>query len=411
MGKVGMAEVYYSRLITFVGNELRDYGRAYLIVKDGKITGISKDKPEGNIVDYGDFLILPGFVDTHTHLAQIDARARWEPNLLRWLDRYIFPAEMGFQDEGYAKEKAEEFFEELLKNGTTAAAVYSSPYRKATDIAFEIASQTGLWIVMGQVLMDLNAPKELLTSAEKAVKDVEYLSSKWHGCCGRIFYAVTPRFAVSCSMKMMRRISKIASERKLYIQTHLAEQEEEVEKVREMYGEYGSYTEVYRNASLLTPRTIVAHAIHLNDEDVSILRKTDTAIAHCPSSNFFLHSGRMDIFKLKYAGLRIGFGSDIAAGPYFSMLEVARDALYTNKISPLDGFYHLTLGGAKALGIAEHTGSLEIGKSADFVVVDISPISDGDATTEEILSFLIYRGDDRNILATYVNGRKMFGKS
>ncbi|OYT58779.1 guanine deaminase [Euryarchaeota archaeon ex4484_178] len=406
-----MADVYYSRLITFVDGELRDYGKVYLIVKEGRVWRISKDRPEGKVINYEDFIIVPGFVDVHTHLAQIDVRARWEPNLLRWLERYIFPTEMRFQDESYAKEKAEEFFKELLRNGTTAAAVYSSPYRKATDIAFEIASHSGLWIIMGQVLMDLNAPSELLTSAEVAEKDIKYLSSKWHGCCGRIFYAVTPRFAVSCSMEMMKRISKIASARKLYIQTHLAEQEDEVEKVQEMYNEYGRYTEVYFHASLLTSRTIVAHAIYLADEDVNILKETDTAIAHCPSSNFFLHSGKMDIFRLKSAKIRIGFGSDIAAGPYFSMLEVARDASYTNKISPVESFYYITLGGAKALGISEHTGSLEIGKYADFVVIDISSLTDLDATKEEILSSLIYRGDDRNIMATYVGGRKMFGKS
>ncbi len=405
-----MAKAYYSRIITYANGELRDYGKAHLLVKDGRIMDIRKDKPEINVKDYGDYIILPGFVDMHTHLAQIDARARWEPDLLKWLEKHIFPAEMRFQDEDYARERAEAFFEELLVNGTTAAGIYSSPYLHATDIAFEIASKKGLRIIMGQVLMDMNSPEDMQVSLEWAKRDIEYLASKWHGYGGRIFYAVTPRFAVSCSMELMKLASHMAKVMDLYIQTHIAEQLGEIERVREIHGRYGGYANVYLEAGLLGKRSIVAHAIHLSDEEINILKETDTAISHCPSSNFFLHSGSMDIFRLKKKGLRIGFGSDIAAGPYFSMLEVARDASYTNKISPEEAFYHITLGGAKALGMEKYTGSLEIGKHADFVVVDISGLSDMEASTREILSSLIYRGDDRNILATYIDGSERFNR-
>ena len=215
-----MAEVYRSRVITFIGEELVDYEKAYIVVDGGKIKDIKRDRPEKNLVDLSDYIILPGFVDTHTHLAQIDVRAKWCPDLLNWLEKYVFPAEMNFQDKIYAQEKALEFFYELVKNGTTTASVFSSPYFEATDIAFETARRIGIRAIMGQVMMDINAPKEVLTTPQKAVRDIEKLSRKWHGYEGRLFYAATPRFALSCSMKLMRSISEIAIENGVHSNPH-----------------------------------------------------------------------------------------------------------------------------------------------------------------------------------------------
>ncbi len=396
-----MSVAYRSRIITYENGSIRDYPNAYLMVHEGKIVGIREEKPETRVVDYSDYVILPGLVDAHTHLAQIDARAKWSPNLLDWLERYIFPTEANFRDEDYAREKAEEFFFRLARNGTTTAAVFSSPYREATDIAFQEARKAGLRVVMGQVLMDMNAPDELLTTPEDAAKDTMTLAEKWHGK-DNLYYAVTPRFAVTCSQKLMRKVSSIARDMGLYIQSHLSEQEEEIEEALRIHPEHGSYADIYYRAGLLGPRSIMAHAVHPSDKDLEILKLTDTRIAHCPSSNFFLHSGIMPLRRIKGYGLSIALGSDIAAGPYFSMFQVARDASYANRITPEENFYLLTLGGARALGF-EHTGSLEPGKSADFIVVSAKG---GD--TWDLLSHLIYLGDERNILATYVRGKEIY---
>ncbi len=263
---------------------------------------------------------------------------------------------------------------------------------------------------MGQVMMDRNVPREMRITIEDARRDILDLYSKWHGYGSRLYYAVTPRFALSCSMELMKSLGEIARRYGLYVQTHISEQREEIRRVREMYPEARGYADVYRLAGLLGEKTILAHAVHLTDEDIEILREYDTSVSHCPSSNFFLHSGVMDIQRLKKAGLKIGFGSDIAAGPYFSMLEVARDASYANPISPEQAFYHITLGGAVSLGLESITGSLEMGKSADFIVVDLKNLVDEEANTRDVLSSLIYMGDDRNILATYAMGKRIYEK-
>jgi len=405
---VVMLEAYYSRIITFVNDNLVDYGKAYLVVDNGRVREIKKEKPQMRIVDYEDFLILPGFIDTHTHLAQIDVRAKWCPDLLDWLEKYVFEAEMKFNDLEYARIKAEEFFMELKKNGTTTAAVYAPPYVKATDIAFERAMESGLRIIMGQTLMDMNAPKEILVDSQRAMRDIIYLAEKWNGVRKLLYYAVTPRFAITCSDKLLKAIGNISRERNLYVQSHIGEQEREVREALELHPNHASYADIYFTGNLLGPKSILAHAIYLSERDLNILKLTDTRIAHCPSSNFFLHSGIMNIKKLKDLRLKIGFGSDVAAGPYFSMLQVARDASYANSISPEEAFYYITLGGAETLGLSSMTGSLERDKFADFVVVDVSDFVNEDVNTREILSGLIYRGDDRNIIATYIAGKEVY---
>jgi len=402
-----MRQAYLSRIITYYNGELKDFKNHYLVVEDGRVAGIT-DKKQDNFVDYGDYLILPGFVDTHTHLAQIDARAKWCPDLIDWLEKYIFPAEMKFEDEEYARNAARRFFKELAKNGTTTAAVFSSPFKNATDIAFQEASEIGLRVIMGQVMMDMNVPEELKVSLYNAEKDVSELANKWHGYGNMLYYAVTPRFAVSCSMNLMKVLANIAREKNLFIQTHISEQEKEIEEVLKLNPEFKNYAEVYHHAGLLGPRSILAHGVHLKDDELKILKREEVSISHCPSSNFFLHSGVMSIDAMKRYKLRVGFGSDIAAGPYFSMLEVARDASYSNPISPEEAFYYLTLGGAKSLNFDKITGSLEFNKSADFVVMSLENSEDLD--TRELLSSLVYLGDDRNIIATYASGKEIYKK-
>ncbi len=403
---VGM-QIYKGRIISFATqNKVKDlFG--YVGVKNGKIAYVGEKKiGNSKIVDYSDFLILPGFVDTHTHLSQIDIRGNWNYHLLDWLEKYVFPEERKFEDENIARDKAERFFKELVKNGTTCSMIFSSPFKKATAIAFEIGKELGLRFIMGQVLMDRNAPEALLTSPDRATEDIKELARKWNGYEDRIFYAVTPRFAVSCSMELMKKIGEIARDLNLYVQTHVAEQEEEVEIVKRDFGK--NYVEVYDEAGLIGKKSILAHGIHLSDSELKILAERDARIAHCPSSNFFLHSGKLNMDKIERWEIKVSLGSDIAGGPYLSMFNVMRDSCYTNKITPRKAFYMATLGGAKVLNMDKKIGSLDLGKYADFIVVDLRDLGNIDDPIDDILSQLIFRGDDRNIFATYVNGNKLY---
>ncbi len=402
--------VYKGRILSF---EDPSYPREYRYMAvdgDGKIAALSNERPPvgGDLIDYSGSLILSGFIDTHIHLPQLRERAMISDSLLEWLERYIFPAEEKFADPEFAREVSREFFSGLLRNGTTTAVVFSSSHREATEIAFAEAMKSGIRAVIGQVLMDMNGPEELLTTPERAVEDIKAVASRWHGFDGRLFYAVTPRFAVSCTMELMRAAAKVAREMNLYVQTHLSEQTGEIEEVMRLFPGAESYTDVYRRAGLLGERTIVAHAIHLSDRERKILAETGTKIAHCPSSNFFLHSGVMDLMAQERAGLTVSLGSDVGAGPFLSMLEVMRDAYYANSMSPFKAFHLLTMGGARALGMEDRIGSLEVGKEADFVVINPEPLAGVDDSLEVLLSRLMVLGDERNVSATYVRGERLW---
>ncbi len=392
---------YRSRIITYdFRGQIHDV-QGYLHVKDGRVVGVENSPRDGaEIVDYRDHVIIPGFVDTHVHLPQVNIRAKWKPNLLEWLENYVFPEETRFLDPEYTRRNAEKFFVNLARNGTTTAMVYGPPNAESTEVAFEVARESGLRILMGQTLMDQNVPEELITPVERAERDVMELARKWNS--GKLNYVLTLRFAPACSMDLMRRTADIARKLGLRIQTHISEQKDEVALVREMYGD--DYAFVYDKAGVLTPKTVLAHAIHLSPEEMSLISSRGSKIAHCPSSNFFLHSGRMPIHEIQSHGIDVGLGSDVAAGPYFCMMEVSRDACYMNPISPERAFYLATMGGAKVLGLENSIGSLEPGRDADFVVVDI----DSTDSTMEVLSRLVFLGHAGRIVATYSSGHAVW---
>ncbi len=408
-------KIVKGRIISFKSDSKAvDIPNGHVIVDDnGKIIEVGRgDIPSGDfeVFDYSNHLILPGFFDIHVHLPQFDQRARWGKNLLEWLEHYIFPAESRFAREDVARDTARRFFHELIKNGTTTAVVYSSAHRGATEIAFEEARKAGVRALIGQVLMDMNAPLEMLTTPEKARKDIESVANQWHGYDNRLFYVVTPRFAVSCSMELMKTVAEVAATNGLYIQSHLSEQIPEIELVRELFPNSPHYTGVYHEAGLLGEKTIMAHAIHLTNEERRILADTGTKIAHCPSSNFFLHSGVMDMETIENAGLVVGLGSDVAGGPFINMLQVLRDVYYANRMSPIKAFYHLTLGGAKALGWDSFLGTIEPGREADFTVIDPAPLASASDELTDVLAKLMFLGDDRNITATFVRGKLLWQK-
>lgn len=393
---------YKGHIVTYNSDGKLVDVNGYITVKDNKIVSLSQDRPTGEIIDYEGFVLLPGFVDTHIHLPQINIRGKWSTSLLKWLEDYVFPEEQRFLDAEYARKNSRKFFNELSKNGTTSAMVYGPPSASSTDVAFEEAHRSGLRIMMGQTLMDQNVPEPLKTRIADARKDVRALAEKWN--TEHLSYTLTLRFAPACSMELMRETAKIARLLNLRIQTHISEQEDEVALVKTMYG--AGYAEVYDNAGVLTPRTVLAHGIHLTRDEMQLIASRGSKIAHCPSSNFFLHSGVMPLAKLEKYGIDIGMGSDVAAGPFLNMLPVLRDAYYANPISPRKAFYLLTLGGAKVLGLEKEIGTLEPGKQADFVVLKLHNEHE---TVDSLLSELMFLSDDRNVVATYVGGKKIYG--
>ncbi len=391
---------YRGTIVNFPSENELSIFRGYMIVRNGIIKKLTRERPDDDVVDYSDRLILPGFVDTHIHLPQVNMRGMWSNDLLSWLERYIFPEESRFLDGEYAEKNSIKFFELLKRNGTTTALVYGPPSMHSTEIALRVARESGLRVFMGQTLMDMNVPEELVTEVYEAVKNVKEQSERWSR--GPVQYALTLRFAISCSFELMKKTAEIARNRDLIIQTHISEQKREIEEVKKIHGM--GYAEVYDRAGVLYPRTVLAHAIHLSEEERTLIAERGAKIAHCPSSNFFLHSGIMNMKDMDEHHIPVALGSDIAAGPFMSMLPVLRNAYYANPITPERAFHMLTLGGAKILGIDEITGTLEPGKSADFVI--LKPPEGEDVKTQ--LSRLMFLGDEKNVIATYAQGKRVW---
>jgi guanine deaminase len=383
----------------------------------------SKKYPEHRFVDCSGHLLLPGFVDLHTHLPQHAlAGLATKRSLLEWLQYETFPRETAFSDSEVASLAADRFFSDLIANGTTTVSAYATVHKEAAAVAFESAAKAGLRAGIGKVMMDQNAPGSLLETKEQSVKETRELIERFHGN-GKRFYVLTPRFALSCSRELLEAVGALAREYDLPIQTHLAEHPEEAEAVRRLFG-VTSYTELYRQTGLLTEKSVLAHAIHLDETELRTLRSSGAKIAHCPTSNRFLSSGTMPLSRYLDRGLTIGLGTDVAGGYTLSMFGEMKEALESSKtyrlyvdpdartVTVAEAFYLATLGGAVALGMQERIGSLERGKAADFLIVDYQEADPGKGEgrvlhPEELLSLCIYRGCEHIVKKVYVQGREL----
>ena len=356
-------------------------------------------------------LILPGFIDAHVHLPQLDCRGKFGEDLLHWLHHYIYPAEERFADEAVARSTASRFFAALTNEGTTTAMIFGTTNEKATHIAFEEAEQSGLRILMGSMLMDRNAPDQLCLDVAPAVASMERLIEHWHRVTPLLRYAVSPRFAPACSPALLRAAADTAARHDLHIQTHVNESRQEILLVRELFPEAASYTDVYLKAGLLGPKTILGHSVHTDQNELTIIAERDAAIAHCPDSNLFLGSGRFPLDLHRRHGVRIALGSDVGAGTTLSMLTVMRSMAHAqgSSLHPFVPLYHATLGGAVALGLEDETGSLQTGKSADFITVAVDRQS-GEADIPpqdqciETASSLVYRTPEERVRRVWVQG-------
>src|SRR3989440_2084543 len=351
-------------------------------------------------INRGPVAIFPGLIDCHTHLPQYSAVARGESELLPWLRQHIFPVEREFTGPK-ARAEAPQFFHELARHGTTTAMVFTAIYEDSCEVGFEAAKESGLRVIMGKMMMDIGSygqlqPKKVLSVS---LMESERLCRKWHGAeDGRLEYAFSPRFAVACSEKMMRSAAELAARLDAYVQTHLAENREEIEKVHHLFMSARDYTHVYETCGLLTPKTVLGHCIHLNPREVAALAATQANVAHCPTSNLFLGSGLIKLDQLMKAGIPVGLGSDVAAGPELNMWQVMRAAIEVQKartayepnlrpLRPSEAFYLATLGGARALRKSNVIGTLDAGKEADLTVVDLNALAaypNGRQSIEEI---------------------------
>lgn len=416
-------------------NSTRYIADGLLVLEDGIIKDfgayelLQATYSEIPVQAYPGKLIMPGFIDTHIHYPQTGMIAAYGEQLLQWLNQYTFPTEGKFKDKAYAQEVASFFLDELLKNGTTTALVFAAVFPESVDAFFEESSRRNLRMIAGKVMMDRNAPDFLLDTPESSYAESKQLIEKWHKK-GRSLYAVTPRFSPTSTREQLAMAGRLLKEfPDVYMHTHLSENVDEVAWVQSLFPESKGYLDTYDQAGLVGDKSVFAHCIHLTDQEFERLSEAESAIAFCPTSNLFLGSGLFNLEKAKSpeTPVKVGLGTDVGAGTSFSILQTANEAykvaqLRRQKLSSFKALFLATLGGAKALSLDDRIGNFDIGKEADFLVLDLrsTPLMayrnpEAIATNLEELAdqtfALIMMGDDRAVHSTYIMGELAYSKS
>lgn len=390
------------------------------IIDVGEFSALKKNIPANvNVTYYKNGLIMPGFIDTHIHYPQLDMiAANSGGHLLSWLNNYTFPFEKKFSNPAYAKNVAKFFLDELIRNGTTTAMVFTTIYPNAVDQLFSAAETRNMRIIAGLVMGDRNLPDYLIQSPKQASDETKQLIAKWDRKPDtRLLYAITFRFAPTTSPKLFESIEQLKQEYpNVYIYTHIAENKQETKWSNKLFNSK-SYLDIYDRYNLLGDKTLLAHGIYLSDKEEQRMHETNTSVAFCPTSNLFLGSGLFNLAKAEKNGVRVGLGTDVGAGTSFSMLQTLNNAykvlqLQDQTLSPFEAFYLLTLGGAQALDLDKQLGNFTPGKEADFVVLNLdggSPLLKRRLsyakTLGDKLFVLMTLGDDRSIMATYIDGK------
>ena len=382
--------------------------------------------PDLAVTHWPDRLIAPGFVDLHSHYPQTNVIGSPADGLLPWLENYTFPEEQRFAAPRYASEAAQFFIAELLRQGITTALTFATSHPASVQAFFAEARKHRMRLITGLCLMDRHAPPELLNqpsangrvdATEQSLLDTEVLIQQWHGV-DRLGYAITPRFAPSCTAAQLRGAGELAARfPDVWIQSHVAENKAEIAWARALFPASRSYLATYADFGLLRQRAIYAHCIHFDDADRTLMRDTGAAAAVCPTSNLFLGSGYFDYAGADRVGFQYGLASDVGGGTSFSPFHTMLAAYTVGRegqtkpglsLSPQHLWWQHTAGAAQALGLAGVVGNLQPGCEADFVVLNpqATPLLARRTalaeSLDELLFSMIVLGDDRLVEHTHI---------
>lgn len=388
------------------------------IVTVGNADDVAPKYPEAHTVDYGNKLIVPGFIDTHLHFPQTEMIASFGEQLIDWLNKYTFPTERQFEDPEYSRKIADIFLRQLWMNGTTTAAVYATVHKNSAEQLFSTAFEKNMQILTGKVCMDRHCPDYLQDSPESAYQESADLISDWHNK-GRLKYAITPRFAPTSTEKQLTLLGELmGSYDDVYLQTHVDENRTEIQWVKELFPNSKNYLDVYDQFGMVTERSIFGHCIHMLDDEWRLMADKGAIVAFCPRSNLFLGSGLYDLKKAGEFGVRTTLATDVGGGDSFSMLRTFGEGykvfqLQGITIDSLSGLYMMTRGAADALQLPD-IGDFNSGTFADFTVLnpnfnEISSLRMGDSTdASDMLFALSMLADERAVSATWIAGEPVW---
>jgi guanine deaminase len=386
----------------------------------GDYATVAAQYPGVAVEDLRGSIIAPGFIDLHIHFPQTDVIGSPASGLLPWLEHYTFPHESRFGDEAHAREHAVFFLDELLRHGVTSALAFATSHPPSVDALLTEAQRRGLRMIAGKVLQDRHSPDGVRDETEQSLVDSERLIQRWHHV-DRLGYAITPRFAPSCTEAQLRGAGELAAKYPdVWVQSHVAENLEEVAWARQLFPASRSYLAIYDDFGLMRERSVFAHCIHLDDQDRALMRSTGAAAAVSPTSNLFLGSGFFDFEAAQRIGFQYGLASDVGGGTSFSPFHTMLASYYVGRESrdkpgvslpPQQLWWSHTAGAARALGLEGVIGNLQPGCEADFIVLDpkATPLlarkTSKAASLDELLFSLIVLGDDRVIARAVIAGQ------
>ncbi len=408
-------------------SELAIHENAFLVCAEGLTAGIFPELPEEYasfpLYDYGKCLIIPGLVDLHVHAPQYTYRGLgMDKELLDWLQTYAFPEESRYADPDYAERAYRIFVEKMRTNATTRACIFATAHVPATLLLMEMLEKSGLITYVGKVSMDRNAPAPLCEeSPAVAAAAVE----KWLKTSLKKYKntkpMLTPRFIPSCTDDLLTSLGRFQKKYHVPVQSHLSENLSEIAWVRELCPYSSDYGEAYEHFGLFggNAPTVMAHGVWPGKREFARIKERGVYIAHCPQSNTNIASGIAPVRQYLDAGIHIGLGSDVAGGSSDSIFRAMVDAIQVSKLrwrlitqddAPItldEAFYMATAGGGEFFG---KVGKFEEGYEFDAVVLDDESLpAPREFSTHERLERIVYLGDDRNIAAKFVAGRKLFG--
>ncbi len=416
--------------LTFSGNPMHDAWedvthldtQGAVLIARGKIAGVGKgtdlaaEHPDAQLIDYGDQLILPGFVDAHAHYPQTAMIASWGKRLIDWLNEYTFPEETRLADPAYAADIAGRYLDLLLDHGTTSVCTYCTSSPASVTAIFEAAEARGMRVLAGKTCMDRNAPEALVDTAQRAYDESKALLEKWHDR-GRTNYVITPRFSPTSSEDQLQALGALWAEHpECLMQTHISEQIEEIAWVRELFPDARDYLDTYERFGLLGARAVLGHAIYLEPREIDRISEMGAALVHCPTSNTFIGSGLFDMSLARRVS--VGLATDTGGGSSFSMLRTMAAAYEIGQLRgaplhPAQLLWLATEGSAQALHLGGIIGRLAPGAEADVTVLNLGStpalgqrLANARSGWEAIFP-TIMMGDDRAVSDVWVNGARV----
>lgn len=396
------------------------FEESYIVVEDGKVVDVFEELPEEyhgkNIEDHTGKLIIPSFTDLHAHAPQFaNMGLGMDMELLDWLETYTFPEEAKYTDLEYAKKMYQFVVDKVISCGTTRVVFFATIHKEATELLMDLLEESGIVGYVGKVNMDRNSPDILIETTDESIKDtiewIEETKDKYK----HVKPIITPRFVPTCTPELMEALGKMAVKYDIPVQSHLDENLGEIAWVSELHPKRKTYAHVYEYFNQLNSRTLMAHCIYMNDEEIDLMKEREVIAVHCPISNANLSSGIMPLTELIDSGIKVGMGSDVSGGHSPSMLDVIVEAIHFSKLkyvenksralSEAEAFYLATKESGSYFG---KVGSFEPGYDFDALIIDDSGLSMNDSLDlNQRMQRFIYNGDDRNIVNIYCQGRKI----